>query len=788
MKRMLVNATQREELRVAIVDGQRLTDLDIEARSSGQKKSNIYKGTITRIEPSLEAAFVDYGAERHGFLPFKEVARSYFTPPSEDNAGGRPTIKDALREGQQLLVQVEKEERGTKGAALTTFVTLPGRYLVLMPNNPRAGGISRRIEGPERNELREALSVLDIPEGMGLIVRTAGLGKTPEELQWDLDYLLHLWNAIERAWSEAEAPALIYQESSMVVRAIRDYLRADINEVLIDDEEVYQQARDFTQKVLPHNLGRIKLYRDRVPLFTRFQIETQIETVFQRHVPLPSGGAVVIDRTEAMVAIDVNSGRATKGGDIEETALNTNLEAADEIARQLRLRDLGGLIVIDFIDMTVSRNQRQVENHLREALKVDRARVQVGHISRFGLLEMSRQRLGTSLGESSHIVCPRCEGEGHIRTVESLALSVLRVLQEEAIKERTGRVLVQLPVSTATFLLNEKRAALQRIEAQYQISLVLVPDTALDTPHYRVQRIRQDEMEASKGVPSYEMTTPAEEPTEALSLAPKPAEPEPLVKQIAPPMPAPPPREAPPAQPPPSVGFIRRLWASLFGAPSMEPEGQTPMRASSHPAHPRSHAEPRSSPRRPRSRRGDGRQKRRGPEGMPSTPGGPAEQMRPRPQHGPSAPTAPRMGPDLRTPSAPPPEAAEPLERGQAPEFAPEGAPRQEGPEPAPVTPPPAPREGRDLAAATAPAEEPGALERRELPEAPSEAGGERPPGARKPARRRPPRRRKGGAARTSSGQPAAGEAEAASEPHEGAPSEEPAVADSGEGPGGRSG
>ncbi len=468
MKRMLINATQREELRVAIVDGQRLTDLDIEARSSGQKKSNIYKGTITRIEPSLEAAFVDYGSERHGFLPFKEVARSYFSAPPEETSG-RPTIKDVLRESQELLVQVEKEERGTKGAALTTFVTLPGRYLVLMPNNPRAGGISRRIEGPERNELREALSVLNIPEGMGLIVRTAGLGKTPEELQWDLDYLLHLWGAIERANAEAKSPALIYQESSMVVRAIRDYLRPDINEVLIDDEGVYQQAREFTQKVLPQNLSRIKLHRDRVPLFTRFQIESQIETVFQRQVPLSSGGAVVIDRAEAMVAIDVNSGRATKGGDIEETALNTNLEAADEIARQLRLRDLGGLIVIDFIDMAAARNQRQVENHLREALKADRARVQVGHISRFGLLEMSRQRLGTSLGESSHTVCPRCEGEGHIRTVESLALSVLRLLQEEAIKDRTGRVIAQLPVSTATYLLNEKRGVLERIEAQHGI-------------------------------------------------------------------------------------------------------------------------------------------------------------------------------------------------------------------------------------------------------------------------------------------------------------------------------
>jgi ribonuclease E len=770
MKRMLVNATQREELRVAIVDGQRLTDLDIEARSSGQKKSNIYKGTITRIEPSLEAAFVDYGTGRQGFLPFKEVARSYFSPPADESAGGRPTIKDALREGQELLVQVEKDERGTKGAALTTFATLPGRYLVLMPNNPRAGGISRRIEGPERNELREALSALNIPEGMGLIVRTAGLGKSAEELQWDLDYLLHLWHAIEQACAEAAAPALIYQESSMVVRAIRDYLRPDINEVLIDDEGVYQQAREFTQKVLPHNLNRIKLYRDRVPLFTRFQIESQIETVFQRHVPLPSGGAVVIDRSEAMVAIDVNSGRATKGGDIEETALNTNLEAGEEIARQLRMRDLGGLIVIDFIDMTVSRNQRQVENHLRDALKADRARVQVGHISRFGLLEMSRQRLGTSLGESSHVVCPRCEGEGHIRTVESLALSVLRVIQEEAIKDRTGRVLVHVPVTAGTYLLNEKRGILHGIESQYNVSVVVVPDPMIETPHYRVQRVRLDELETSKSVPSYELTTPPEETAEVSLIAPKPSVPEPIVKDITPPMPAPPPREPPRAPPQkPAPGLIRRLWAALLGSQSVvEPAAVPKARTTAQPSRPRGHSQAASSARRSRPPRRGGGRPRGAAERTSTAPGGAADQARRGGE--PSTPPAAPVGPDLPKPAVPPPEAA--AQPPPAETAAAEPAGRRERAEPASEAGEKAEAHQADVGH-EAPVGESVATEA--VPGTESQT--DRPSGAGRPARRRPPRRRKSSGARRSAAKSSSGEAEAATEP---ASSEEATVADRG--------
>ena len=449
-----MNATQPEELRVAMVDGQRLSDLDIEVPSREKKKSNVYKGRITRLEPSLEAAFVDYGAARHGFLPLKEVARSYFV---KKEGSGRPSIADALQEGQELLVQVEKEERGNKGAALTTFLSLAGRYLVLMPNNPRAGGVSRRVEGDERNELRETLSSLNVPAGMGLIVRTAGVGKTQEELQWDLDYLLHLWSAIETASAARPAPFLVHQESNLIIRAIRDYLRQDINEILIDDEPTYHQACEFMRQVMPHNLKKLKLYQDPVPLFSRYQIENQIESAFQREVRLPSGGSVVIDHTEAMLSIDINSARATRGGDIEETALNTNLEAADEIARQLRLRDLGGLIVIDFIDMTPMRNQREVENRLKEALRMDRARVQIVRIARFGLLEMSRQRLRSSLGESHQIVCPRCTGQGTIRSLESLALSVLRVIEEDAMKEKTGKIVAQLPVDVATYLLNEKR-------------------------------------------------------------------------------------------------------------------------------------------------------------------------------------------------------------------------------------------------------------------------------------------------------------------------------------------
>lgn len=573
MKRMLINATQPEELRVAMVDGQKLYDLDIEIPSREQKKANIYKGKITRIEPSLEAAFVDYGADRHGFLPLKEVARSYFR--RQVDSPGRTNIKEVLQEGQELVVQVDKEERGSKGAALTTFISLAGRYLVLMPNNPRAGGISRRIEGEERTEMRDAMSALDIPPGMGLILRTAGVGKSVEELQWDLAYLLHLWEAIEKAAAERSAPFLVYQESNIIIRAIRDYLRRDIGEILIDDAEVYEQAREFMQQVMPGNLARIKPYQDHIPLFTRFQIESQIESAFQREVRLPSGGAIVIDHTEALVTIDINSSRATKGGDIEETALNTNLEAADELARQLRLRDLGGLIVIDFIDMTPARNQREVENRLREALKMDRARVQVGRISRFGLLEMSRQRLRPSLGESTHTICPRCQGEGTIRTVESLALSIMRLVEEEAMKENTDHIVVQLPVEVATFLLNEKRPMVEALERRHGLRVLLLPNPHMETPEYEVRRVRRDErVQAARLPPSYQMVA---RPDEAAVRAPaeqrRGATEEPAVKTFVPSTPAPStpaasaPVETPVSEPAPSGGFIKRLWASLFGPP-----------------------------------------------------------------------------------------------------------------------------------------------------------------------------------------------------------------------------
>ena len=501
MKRMLINATQQEELRVAIVDGQKLHDLDIETPAREQKKANVYKGRITRVEPSLEAAFVDYGADRHGFLPFKEITRSYFDP-STLSEGGRPNIKQAIKEGQEIVVQVEKEERGNKGAALTTFISLAGRYLVLMPNNPRAGGVSRRIEGEDRQEIREAMSNLAIPQGMGLIVRTAGVGRSLDELQWDLDYLLHLWQAIETASNQKKAPFLVYQESNIIIRALRDYLRSDIGEILVDNPEIYQYAQDFIQRVMPHNLPKFKLYQDHTPLFTRFQIESQIETAYQREVNLPSGGSVVIDYTEALVSIDINSARATKGSDIEDTALNTNLEAAEEIARQLRLRDLGGLIVIDFIDMTSNRNQRDVENRLREILKMDRARIQLGRISRFGLLEMSRQRLRPSLDEASHVICPRCNGQGTIRSVESLALAVLRLLEEEAMKDKTVQVVAQLPLKVATFLLNEKREAIRHIEQRHSISALILPNESLETPHFQLSRQRLDDADIQTPPPA----------------------------------------------------------------------------------------------------------------------------------------------------------------------------------------------------------------------------------------------------------------------------------------------
>ncbi|MEN9783962.1 MAG: hypothetical protein RJA24_1305, partial [Pseudomonadota bacterium] len=487
MKRMLFNATQAEELRVAIVDGQKLIDLDIESAGKEQRKSNIYKGVITRIEPSLEAAFVDYGHDRHGFLPFKEVARAYFKAGIDVS---KARIQDALRERQEIIVQVDKDERGNKGAALTTFISLAGRYLVLMPNNPRGGGVSRRIEGEERAELKETVAQLDVPNGMSVIARTAGIGRTAEELNWDLAYLLQLWRAIEAAATQQDGAFLIFQESSLVIRAIRDYFHEDIGEILIDTDSIHEQAVQFMSHVMPNYVSRAKLYRDDVPLFSRFQIEHQIESAFSRSVNLPSGGAVVIDHTEALVAVDVNSARSTRGADIEETAFRTNLEAADEVARQLRLRDLGGLIVIDFIDMESQRNQREVENRLRDALKYDRARVQLGKISRFGLMELSRQRLRPSLGESSHSPCPRCHGVGHIRGTESTALHILRIIQEESMKDNTASVHAQVPVDVATFLLNEKRVDLQLLEARHRVNVLLIPNIHIETPNYTVTRLR----------------------------------------------------------------------------------------------------------------------------------------------------------------------------------------------------------------------------------------------------------------------------------------------------------
>ena len=573
MKRMLINATQPEELRVALVDGQHLYNLDIETPAREQKKANIYKGRITRVEPSLEAAFVEYGAERHGFLPLKEISPTLFQNKPSD--GQRTEIKEVLKEGQQIVVQVVKEERGNKGAALTTFISMAGRYLVLMPNNPRAGGISRRIEGDERNELRDAINALTIPEGMGLIIRTAGLGKSVEELQWDLDYLANLWAAIEQASSEKNAPFLIYQESDIIIRAIRDYLRPDIGEILIDDAGVYERAEGFMQQVMPHNLSRIKRYEDDIPLFTRYQIENQIEAAFQHEIRLPSGGSVVIDHTEALVSIDINSSRATKGGDIEETALMTNLEAADEIARQMRLRDIGGLIVIDFIDMTPVRNQRDVENRLKDALKNDRARIQVGRISRFGLLEMSRQRLQPSLGESTQETCPRCNGMGVIRGVESLALSILRVIEEDAMKENTAQILVQLPVNVATYLLNEKRDAVSEIERRQKVRILLIANSSLETPNYDIQRQRQDEIR-DNGQSSYQLAADFDKSADnALPSSEKRVFAEqPAVKSVNPTTPAP--NSKLDTGVSEEGGFIKQLWSSLFGGEKQDEDKAVP--------------------------------------------------------------------------------------------------------------------------------------------------------------------------------------------------------------------
>jgi ribonuclease E len=609
MKRMLINATQPEELRVAMVDGQALYDLDIEVPSREQKKANIYKGRVTRVEPSLEAAFVDYGAERHGFLPLKEIARRYFSSePEADN--GRVNIKDVIREGQELVVQIDKEERGTKGAALTTLISLAGRFLVLMPNNPRAGGVSRRIEGEERDEIREVLASLNIPDGMGVIVRTAGVGRNLEELQWDLDYLVQVWQAIETASTQKQAPFLIYQESNVIIRALRDYLRTDVSEILIDSPAVLEQAQDFMRQVMPQNLPKLKLYDDRIPLFNRFQIESQIETAFGRVIRLPSGGSLVIDHTEALVSIDINSARATKGGDIEETALNTNLEAADEIARQLRLRDIGGLVVIDFIDMGPIRNQREVENRLRDALKMDRARIQIGRISRFGLLEMSRQRLRPSLAEFIQVACPRCAGEGRIRSVESLALSVLRLVEEEALKEGTGRVVAHLPVEVATYLLNEKRQQVAAIEARCGMSIVLVPNPQFETPHFEIQRSREQDVAQAKPENSYQMAaTPAPAAAE-YGTQRNVAHEEPAVKSIAPATPVPP-TAAPRQRKPARGGLFARLWALLFAptpaaAPAKPSATKSRPRRNSRPERPRRQERDRSHSRQDTRRSGNG--------------------------------------------------------------------------------------------------------------------------------------------------------------------------------------
>jgi ribonuclease E len=601
MKRMLFNATQAEELRVAIVDGQKLIDLDIESAAKEQRKSNIYKGVITRIEPSLEACFVDYGAERHGFLPFKEVSRAFFQPGVDP---GKAKINEALKEGQELIVQVDKDERGNKGAALTTYVSLAGRYLVLMPNNPRGGGVSRRVDGDERAELREVMDQLEVPNGMSLIARTAAIGRQAEELQWDLNYLLQLWSAIEGAAQQQSGAFLIYLEGSLVIRAIRDYFHSEIGEILIDTDEVFEQARAFMGTVMPNNVSRVKRYRDDVPLFSRFQIEHQIETAFARQVNLPSGGAIVIDHTEALVAVDVNSGRATKGSDIEETAFKTNLEAADELARQLRLRDLGGLIVIDFIDMENSKNQREVETRLRDALRFDRARVQMGKISRFGLMELSRQRLRPALAETSYIPCPRCTGTGHIRSTESAALHILRILEEEAMKENTGAVHVQVPVDVATFLLNEKRPDIQAIELRHKVTILLIPNVHLETPAHTITRLRHDDLNNDDlREPSYKMVdAPIEEAAKSgngKDEASKPRQ-EAVIKGISPEQPAPnlPEKtvaEVPaPAAAPAETGIFSKIF-SWFRKP-VQPV-----------------AEPAPAPeaaRKPREGRGDGRRDR----------------------------------------------------------------------------------------------------------------------------------------------------------------------------------
>ncbi|MBI3154592.1 MAG: Rne/Rng family ribonuclease, partial [Burkholderiales bacterium] len=555
MKRMLINATQPEERRLAIVDGQKLLDFETELEGREQRKGNIYKAVITRVEPSLEACFVDYGEDRHGFLPFKEISRVYFREGTDVR---NAKIADAVKEGDSLLVQVEKEERGNKGAALTTFVSLAGRYLVLMPNNPRGGGVSRRIEGEDREELKEAMDQLDYPKGMSLIARTAGIGRSAAELQWDLNYMLKLWDAIDGAAKAGKGAFLIYQESSLVIRAIRDYFTADIGEILIDTDDIFDQAQQFMNHVMPETASRVKRYRDDAPLFSRFQIEHQIETAFSRTVNLPSGGAIVIDHTEALVSVDVNSARATRGTDIEETATRTNLEAADEIARQMRLRDLGGLIVVDFIDMDESKNRREVEQRLRDALRQDRARVQFSSISKFGLLELSRQRLRPALSEGSHITCPRCNGTGHIRDTESSALQILRMVQEESMKENTAAVHVQVPVEVTSFLLNEKRTEITKIELKQRVTVLLIPNPHLDTPNYKLERLRHDDPRLESYRASYTMIEEEQDEvgiTRRRDAADKAkTRQQPVIKGVLPDQPAPtPPAPAPAVAPPPAA-------------------------------------------------------------------------------------------------------------------------------------------------------------------------------------------------------------------------------------------
>jgi ribonuclease E len=625
---MLVNAVQEEELRVALVDGQKLYDLSIEIPSREQKKSNIYKGRITRVEPSLEAAFVEYGAQRHGFLPLKEVSKEYFR--SQPGSGGRLNIKDLLQEGQELIVQVEKEERGNKGAALTTFISLAGRFLVLMPNNPRAGGVSRRIEGEDRDQMREAMNDLQIPDGMGAIVRTAGVGRSSDELQWDLNNLKAAWDAIEQANDGRPAPFLIFQESDAVTRGLRDYFSDDVGEILIDQPDAFQKAQEYMQRFMPPEAQRkLKLYQDPVPLFTRYQIESQIESAYSHKVTLPSGGSLVIDHTEALVSIDINSARSTRGGDIEATARNTNLEAAEEIARQLRLRDIGGLIVIDFIDMESTANQRAVEDMLRDAVKMDRARIQLGRLSRFGLLELSRQRLRPALSETTHIHCPRCSGMGTIRSVESMSLALLRLIGEEARKERTGRVIAQVPVDVATYLMNEKREWLHEIETRDRVSLVIVPNPHLQTPAYSLRRVRDDEKEFPENTSaSYEI---AEQPTlddsNIGNRDKKPQSEAPLVPSIVPveatplpPVPSPVPEPPAPVQvaaaavAAPQTGVFVRLWRFLFGAPAPVPASEVAPSAAPAPRERPAHREARGDRYRDRDRNRDrGRDREREP-------------------------------------------------------------------------------------------------------------------------------------------------------------------------------